>query len=161
MKTSAKSIATLLVLFSVFSFMRCSTETRSFKIHTITLRVDTENIDNSDLEKYCSFKGQPTGVPNSDFTIDVKPGDIILWVGESTSPGDHEVLIESINYRGGHGSKNLLGQNVIQGSNGVLAARVLKSAQVGEFEKYIIKFKVKNGQPGNGNFQIDPKLRIH
>ena len=161
MKKSNQAIQLVLMLFAVFVIAGCSGPAEK-GIHTIVLLVDTENIKNPNFEDYCSFAGQPAGVPDSAFTIDVKPGDIILWVGKSTSSDDHEVLIESINYRGRAGSKDLLGKNIIKGSNGVLAARIIKNAKVGEEEKYAISFKVKKDGPGgNGTFTIDPKLRIY
>jgi hypothetical protein len=155
------------MLFIVLGLMHCGKPQsgdamRTIKIHEVVLQVDTDNIVKPDLEPYCSFKGQPSGVSDKDFEIIVNPGDIILWIGEPISSSEDEVLIESINYRGGQGSKDLLGQNVINGSNGVLAAQIIKNAVSGEFEKYAISFKVKNnGVWRNGTFTIDPKLRIY
>ena len=157
----------VLMLFALFVIASCNSKDskdESFNAgivyHTIELLVDTENIKNPNFEDYCSFTGQPAGEPDSAFTVDVKPGDIILWVGKSISSDDHEVLIESINYHGGPGSKDLLGKNVINNSNGVLAARIIKNAQLGDEEKYAISFRVINDKPGIGIYTIDPKLRI-
>ena len=145
------------ILF-LFALLFCSLSYVSFAQteHLVTLNVNTGEIVKPDIAPYCNF-GQASDITNEDFTIYVKDGDTIRWVGVSTSSEDDRVEIHSINYQGG---KNVLGENVLNGVDGVVTGTVT-NAQAGDEEKYVVYFKVfNNGTQRNGMFQIDPKVKI-
>ncbi len=145
------------ILF-LFALLFCSLNyvTLAQTEHTVTLNVNTGEIVKPDIGPYCNF-GQADDVTNEDFTIYVRNGDTIRWVGVSTSSENDRVEIHSINYQGG---KNVLGANVLNGVDGVVTGTVT-NAQQGDEEKYIVYFKVfNNGTQRNGMFQIDPKVKI-
>lgn len=145
------------ILF-LFALLFCSLNyvTLAQTEHTVTLNVNTGEIVKPDIGPYCNF-GQADDVTNEDFTIYVRNGDTIQWVGVSTSSENDRVEIHSINYQGG---KNVLGANVLNGVDGVVTGTVT-NAQQGDEEKYIVYFKVfNNGTQRNGMFQIDPKVKI-
>jgi len=152
MKTSCK------ILISSFFLLYCITSfAQSQTVHTIVLNVNTGEIVKPDIEPFCSFEGQDPNVPDKDFTTKVSVGDIIIWVGRTSSEND-VVNITSINYRGG---KNILGKNRIGDQDGIVMATV-KTGVSGDEEKYTISFKVFNdGRRRNGTFLIDPKLTVH
>lgn len=124
--------------------------------YEVVLNVDTGEIVKPNESEYCSF-GQPSDISNEDYTIFVSNGDQIRWIGVSSSSDKDVVEISSINYQGG---KNLLGENVIRGQDGIVTATV-RDAEVGDEEKYTIGFKVLNdGEHRNGTFHIDPKIKV-
>lgn len=150
-----KTTNRILFLFALFL---CSLNyvTLAQTEHIVTLNVNTGEIVKPDIDPFCNF-GQASDVTNEDFTIYVKNGDTIRWVGISTSSENDSVEIHSINYQGG---KNVLGENVLNGVDGVVTGTVT-NAQRGDEEKYNVFFKVfNNGEQRNGMFQIDPKVRV-
>ncbi|MEQ8302698.1 MAG: AidA/PixA family protein [Cyclobacteriaceae bacterium] len=126
---------------------------------TITLYVDTSQIDNRNVDSACNF-GQDPGISNREFTVDVNLGDTITWEGVSANaPSTDTVSIESINHEGG---KNVFGQNVLRGSGGIVSGTAQYRTDGGEKYKYKISFKVtNNGSNRNGMFHIDPKIAVH
>lgn len=123
---------------------------------TVTLKVNTASITSSTTDKYSNF-GQAAGVSNKNYTIHAKKGDIIRWVGVSTSSSKDVVEIVSINHEGG---ARVFGKNVLQGSNGVVTG-VVTSQRNGDTEKYQVAFRVKNnGVARGGLYLIDPKIVI-
>lgn len=151
MKTTNRILFLFALLFCSLNYV-----TLAQTEHTVTLNVNTGEIVKPDISPYCNF-GQASDVTNEDFTIYVRNGDTIRWVGVSTSSENDGVEIHSINYQGG---KNVLGANVLNGVDGVVTGTVT-NAQGGDEEKYIVFFKVfNNGTQRNGMFQIDPKVKI-
>lgn len=125
-------------------------------IHTITLNVDTGMITKQTVNKYANF-GQNNGVSNEEYTTTVKLGDVVKWVGVSSSSGNDLVKITSINHEGG---ARFFNKNVLRGSGGIVSATV-STGKAGEYEKYKVKFKVYvNGVKKRGTFMIDPKIVI-
>lgn len=125
-------------------------------IHTITLNVDTENITNSNIAETCNF-GQDEEITNENYSIEVNIGDIVEWVGVSTSSSEDVVEIISINYEGG---ARVFDRNILRDNNGVVTG-VVSSGRPGDYQKYNVKFRVyRNGNRLSGVFKIDPKLLI-
>lgn len=156
MKTN-KSIFVLVVVLGILFNTNCFSQ--ESETHYITLNVDTSTI-NSQNESSVSNFGQEAGISNEDFTILVRRGDTIIWLGESSSSPDDVVNIKSINYEGGI---NIFNQNILQG-NGDVPERVVGTVvngNVGEFLKYKISFTVlNNGNRRGGTYMIDPKIQI-
>lgn len=131
------------------------------QVREIVLYVDTGNIQNPNVNDFCNF-GQPADISNEDFTTDANVGDTIVWRGiSSTNPGD-QVLIESINHEGDRGGRDIFGQNVLPGENGMVQGVVRNSTAGGPPYKYKITFRVlNNDEPRQGVYNIDPKIRIN
>lgn len=156
MKTN-KSIFILVVVLGILFNTNCFSQ--ESETYYITLNVDTSTI-NSQNESSVSNFGQEEGISNEDFTISVRKGDTIIWLGESTSSSDDVVNITSINYEGG---KNIFSQNRLKGNGQVpeLVVGTVVNGDVGEFIKYKISFKVlNNGNRRGGTYMIDPKIQI-
>lgn len=149
----------ILVLVSIFIFSFGSTTTVP-QTHIITLNVDTYAIENSNVDEVSNF-GQPQGVSNRDYTINVKKGDIVLWKGVSSSaPETDQVLISAINHEGG---ARVFGRNTLLDSpqNPGIVVGTVTEGKDGEEEKYKLSFKVMNDSiPRGGTYHIDPKIRV-
>jgi hypothetical protein len=142
-------IAILLLTFASTSYAQTE--------HVITLLVNTAEIKKPDIDVYCSFDGQDPNVAIIDYTTFVNNGDVIRWVGVSTSSEDDEVSITSINY---HGGKNLLGINTLSGNDGEVVGTI-RDGSANDEEKYTVSFKVwNNGKKRKGTFLIDPKIKV-
>ena len=137
----------------LFSFSNTSREPAANV--TVTLMVDTDAVNKDNTDETCSFMGQPEGVSNKAFTIEVNVGDVVTWVGASTSSDDDVVEIIQINYQGG---KNVFGSNALNGKDGVVQGQIVNSTVGAADCKYNIKFRVKGK---NGVFQIDPVIKSH
>lgn len=129
--------------------------------HTITLFVNTAEVTSQNTGAQCNF-GQAPGIPNEEFTIQVKPGDIIVWKGVSANAPETDIVnITAINHEGG---VNVFDKNVLRGNGQtpeVVIGHVVQGAP-GDEEKYSLSFKVtNNGVKRNGTFRIDPKIQIH
>ncbi len=151
-----KSTNQLLMLTAII-LLSFSTTSYAQPEHVIVLKVNTAEIAKPNIDGYCSFEGQDPEITNQDYTIYVNNGDVIRWVGVSTSSENDVVNITAINYQGG---KNLLGVNILRGDEGVVTGTVQNGA-VGEEEKYTLSFKViRNGTQKNGTYLIDPKIKV-
>ncbi len=126
---------------------------------TITLHVDTGNIDNKNTATTCDF-GQDEGISNEDFTVAVNVGDIITWEGvSSSSPSTDVVEITKIKYVKG---KNIFGKDLGPGNNRKITGKALSSTATEGDYKYDISFTVtNNGAKRNGTFHIDPVIQVH
>lgn len=125
--------------------------------HTITLNVDTGKITRSTVNSYSNF-GQSSSISNEDFTVEVNLGDIVKWVGVSSSNPNDVVKIESIKHR--RGKKVFDAGELTGGNSGVVSGRV-KNGSAGDYEKYDIKFRIYyNGTNKSKQFKIDPKIVI-
>jgi len=141
------------VVLLSFSINSCGPQTELTKHHTITLYVNTDSITEQDIDSTCNF-GQPKGVSNKDYTINVHVGDDITWVGVSSS-GDDKVRIKKIKYVS---DTEILNSNEI--NNALFSKKVhgkVKNGKKGDVEKYSIEFKIKGN---NKKFEIDPKLQV-
>lgn len=151
-------ILMVIVLLSL-AINSCS-ENKSKPVNRIiTLNVDTDNINRRNIDSTCNF-GQPKGVSNKDFTIEVKIGDTITWEGISSSTGDNTVDITKIKRQKG---KNIFDKDSLIGkgkNRKKVIGKALYSTEVNNKHKdykYKISFKVnKKGKP----YFIDPKIRV-
>jgi len=141
-----------------FGFISCDPQPNLSSQKTITLYVDTDNVNQSNLKATCNF-GQPSGVSNEEYVTEVNFDDKITWVGVSTSNTKVKVKIKKIEYVSDdeiltkRKNRNSWFSRVVKGK--------VKSAdddiKQGDTEKYLIEFKVKGIKE---RFIIDPKLRI-
>ncbi len=133
---------------------------KPFETHVITLQVNTNQIEVGNVNQVSTF-GQASDISNEDFTIVVKPGDIIMWKGVSSdAPDTDKVMIHSINHEGGARifSKNTLKDN--RQNPGVVLG-VVSEGKDGDEHKYKLSFKVlNNGTKRGGTFHIDPKIQV-
>lgn len=151
MKTKNILKKSIFILF-LFLFLNSYSQTT----HTITLNVDTGKITRTTTNQYSNF-GQPQNISNENFSISVKVGDYVEWVGVSSTSEDDTVDIVSINHEGG---ARVFGKNVLNGADGIVIGKVTEGRE-GDSEKYTIKFRVYvNGQAKPGIFKIDPKITI-
>lgn len=156
MRTNQHLLRMCLILFFALSTLTLSAQ----QVRTITLFVNTSEVSKDNTAVSCNF-GQPEGVTNEDYTIDVRVGDIIVWKGVSTSDPENDIVdIKAINHEGG---VNVFDRNVLRGngqSPETVSATIVQGAP-GSEEKYKLSFKVyNNGKKRNGTFHIDPKIRI-
>ncbi|MDH3709925.1 MAG: hypothetical protein OER04_08565 [Cyclobacteriaceae bacterium] len=142
----------LLVTILLLSIMGYGQE-----VHTITLSVATDQVENSNTHEVCNF-GQDPGISNEEFTIFVALGDTVKWVGVSANaPDSDEVEITAINHEGG---ARVFGRNKLNDTDGIVIG-VVTEGREGDEEKYKVSFKVhNNGVKRNGTFHIDPKIKV-
>jgi len=121
---------------------------------TITLNVDTDNINQQNLDSTCNF-GQVDGKSNEDYTTKVDLGDEITWEGKSIN-GSDKVKIIMIKYESG---AEILNNNEL--TNSLFSRKVNGQAikgMSGEVMKYSISFKITGN---NETFIIDPKIQVN
>jgi hypothetical protein len=126
---------------------------------TVTLTVDTADIQKPNVDAYCSF-GQSSG-SNEDYTTVANVNDTITWQGASGSSASDVVNITAINYEGGN---NIFNQPNLQGNGGnpETVQGTVQNDTGGDNETYTIFFTVYNGtNQRNGQFRIDPKIQIN
>lgn len=141
-------LAVLLISLSNVSF--------SQTVHTITLNVATGLIENTNVDEVCNF-GQDQSIANRDFSITVKKGDTVKWVGVSSDSSGDKVEITGINHEGG---VRIFGKNKLNDTDGIVIG-VVSDGKPGDEEKYKLSFKVfNNGVKRNGTFHIDPKIKV-
>ncbi|RCW93266.1 hypothetical protein [Winogradskyella arenosi] len=136
-------------------------------LYYITIHVETDKISNQNKLGVCYFTSEaPNGdITTStgnieDFNIEVKPSDIIIWRGvSSTNPEGDMVNIRSINHQGG---QNVFDRNILHGNGQtpeVVIGEVNPGTQ-GRIQKYAIKITVYNEDRKRGNYRIDPKITV-
>ena len=158
MKTTKQiSIMMAVVLLSV-SIISCNPQPNLLGQKTITLYVNTDSINQNNLDSTCNF-GQPKGVSNKDYLTEVKFDEKITWIGVSSSNAKVKVKIKKISYVTG---AEILTEREINNSlfSRVVHGKVKNGStdlKEGDIEKYLIEFKVKGKTK---RFIIDPKLRI-
>ncbi len=137
-----------------------SSANRLVEVKQVILYVDTERVDKSNLSETCNF-GQPAGISNEDYTLDVSVGDIIVWKGISSSNPDRDkVWVTSIDYVRGARFFNRKRLKEARENRGLVRGTVVKG-NPGDIEKYNLFFIVFNREERKkGVFRIDPKLRI-
>ncbi|CAL65010.1 hypothetical protein [Christiangramia forsetii] len=148
--------ATIVLLF--IGALLFSADSHSQNQKMIKLEVDTENINENNVDSTATF-GQPPETKNKDFTLDVKMGDIIIWQGNSTPGSGGLVRIKLFKHDNGI---KLLGTGRIseQNGTGVIVGRV-QNGEPGNEEKYTLNFEVrKRGSRTWTSYSIDPKLKL-
>lgn len=129
--------------------------------HVITLQVNTADIQNPNVNDFCSFVGQEPGVSNEDYTIVASVGDVVIWRGVSSSSPDDVVEIRAINHQGDRGGRNIFGQNQLQGENGQVVGTIQNTTEEGADYKYQLQFWVyNNGTRRGGTYNIDPRIKV-
>ncbi|WP_224491182.1 hypothetical protein [Robertkochia flava] len=125
----------------------------------VTLRVDTSNVDQTNLHETCDFGPQQEAQNASleDFYIEVDKNDEVIWEGVSKN-GKDEVIIEVISWKDGIPA---FGQNVnvlSRGPNpGTVSCRIRNNTGKPGNCRYNIIFSVSNKM---GTYTIDPDIRI-
>ena len=143
------------LLLSIFLSAHAAGQTE----RVITLQVNTSGINPQNVNEQSTF-GQPAEISNEDYTVEAEVGDTIIWEGVSTVEGDL-VEIESINHEGDRGGRDIFGQNILRGENGVVRGTILNTTDEGADYKYKITFRViRQGDNRRGVYHIDPKLRV-
>lgn len=128
--------------------------------HVIILEVNTADIENPNVNDFCSF-GQGPEISNEDYTIEANVGDTVIWQGVSTSSPNDSVEIRTINHQGSRGGRNIFGSNRLTGENGEVRGLILNTTEEGADYKYKIQFRVyNNGTRRRGTFNIDPKIKV-
>lgn len=134
--------------------------------NTVTLYVDTEaiqtNIPDPELGGVCDF-GQGPSISNEEYSISVSLNDVVQWVGVAKN-GTDIVNIEQIRYVRGPNpfpnSRRELSGTGDAGGGKTVSVQVTQSTG-NEGCKYLLKFTViRQGQPLNRMFNIDPDLRV-
>ena len=129
---------------------------------TITLYVNTADIQNPDINMYCNF-GQAEGITNEEYTINANVGDEIVWRGVPQSGSETSAVeIVAINHEGSNGGRDIFGgDNRLRAENGEVSGTIVAATDDGADYKYKISFRViHNGERRGGNFQIDPKIKV-
>ncbi len=166
MKSFAKTFLTIFIifLFSTFGFSQATI--------TITLIVDTDNFDPDDLPASCRFEAtwsdsdkivKSTPGDLEGFLIDAFVEDTIIWEGESSDPENVIVDIRKIKYKKGariFKNKANDGKKRNGSKKEKVKTKVLKSTKGKPDYKYDLSFKLKGANRANGNYKIDPKIRI-
>lgn len=177
-----KTTHSLLILMAVMSLMACKDQSApalkssdlpiniySNNIHVVTLYVDTDKINNGNVDEYANF-GQAVSISNEEYTTYVRKGDIVIWKGVSVTDPLDIVNISKINHQGG---PRLFNKNTLNGNGGddaganeVVVGVVTKGPEMKggnslDKEKYLLHFKVKkNGEPQIHSDKIDPYIKV-
>jgi hypothetical protein len=154
-------IKKLHILHAILCFALFLTGLYAQEEHVITLEVNTAEIQNPNVNDFCSFVGQESGVSNEDYTIVARVGDVVIWRGVSTSSPDDIVEIRAINHQGDRGGRDIFGQNQLQGENGQVVATIQNTTEEGADYKYQLQFWVyNNGTRRGGTYNIDPRIKV-
>ena len=124
---------------------------------TITLYVNTQSIDEKNIDEKCNFK-QPKGVTNEEYTVALAVGDTVIWEGVSLDSKEDLVTITNIDCTGG---SNIFGGKGIKGNGEGQFVGVVENDTNGEGETYSLYFEVFNGVKSRGIYSIDPKLQVN
>ncbi len=145
-------------LMLIFSLVYTNLDLNAQNTRIITLEVDTDNINQENIEETCTF-GEPASVSIKDFTYEVQRNDVIIWEGKPAQEGNGLVRITEFRHDNG---VELLGKRRIRDTDntGVVVGRVI-AGQPGDEEIYFIKFIVrKKGSQEWNEYIIDPKLKL-
>ncbi len=124
---------------------------------TITLYVNTESIDEKNIDEKSTFK-QAKDVSNEDYTVNLAVGETVIWEGVSLDSTNDIVTITNIDCTGGY---NIFGSKGIKGNPKGQFVGVVENDTNGEGETYSIFFEVFNGDKSRGIYSIDPKLQVN
>ena len=151
MKTTKQFSIMMAVVILSFIINSCDSPC---SYQTITLHVDTGNIDQQNMDAFCNF-GQRAGISNEEYTVKVRVDDTIIWEGVSSSSESDIVKIKKIKYESGIdilNKKELIGETEVVGK--------VKNGKEGDEEKYLIRFTVYNEGIIRDTYEIDPKLQV-
>ena len=123
----------------------------------ITLYVNTQTIDEKNIDANCNFK-QPEGISNEDYTVYVNIGDTIIWEGISLDTINDAVVITQVIYTGDY---NIFGKQSLKGGGNGQVTAVVENETNGEMEIYTICFDVYNSNKIRGSYSVDPKLQVN
>lgn len=135
----------------------------------VTLKVNTAEINQTNIEEYCNFDEQEEGSLNKNYTKEVNIGDMIVWKGVSTSSDEDFVNIISIDHEDG---KKIFGQRHLRGNGdepelvvGIVIDHTIDEDENGNIFDNIFKYGlsftvIKGGDKANGLFKIDPKIQV-
>lgn len=163
MKNSTRISVLIAFMFLVSCSQKFPLTIFTNQVHVITLYVNTNKIDQTNIAKHAHF-GQGPGITNEEYTTHVKKGDIVIWKGVSISDPKDIVNITEIEHKMQDKSKNFFDRNRLRGNGDdhETVVGTLKRAKRGEEQKYILKCTVidnGNGEPRKVAFEIDPKLK--
>lgn len=125
---------------------------------TISMKVDTKNLNQNNVEKHVRFSDdvEPAGNGSpKDFTSKVVKNQKILWKGQVLEPDgkDERVEILEVKRKSKDGGAELL-DHTKPNSNGTVEGKIKDKDMTG-VEKYDVQFKV------NGTvYVVDPKLEM-
>ena len=145
----------LIILF--FSFSLISEKLNAQKKIEITLIVDVDSIDSSNLDQTCSF-GQPADISNEDYTTGVSIGDEVKWKVEVKDGSKGSAKLSKFKHDNG---KKFFNKDTIGARSGKIKGKIESgSGSIGDTEKYTLEFEVKKKNGARETFSIDPKLKL-
>ena len=156
-----------LLLFATILLSLGKSYSQDQQTHTVTLYVNTAEITHQNTNQVCYIIAETSGEDpiQSDgdlenFTIEVNLGDIVVWNGVSTSSENDDVNIKRIKHE--HGPDVFENPDLPgNGQNREQVQGTVRRGNRGDIEKYKIHFTVfNNGNQRNGNFKIDPKIKV-
>ncbi|MEN8186944.1 MAG: hypothetical protein ABFR05_07425 [Bacteroidota bacterium] len=160
MKT-ANQILIAIVLLS-FSITSCNGQVRepikhliTKDGHIITLNVNTQEINNKNIEETCNF-GQHDSIKNEDFTIIAKVGDNIIWEGNSLSSNEDIVNIKKIKIKRG----TIIFDKDSLEDNRRVSGKVRYDTKDRPIYEYKLFFTVTH-EGKEKQYHIDPKIQVN
>lgn len=131
----------------------------------IDVHVDVDQLYNGGSIDACCSLGDDNGgrTPNgkpSQFKSNVYASRKVTWEPEKTgdNTNDYDLDLTEIDFQSG---KNIFGVDPLPaGSNGKVVGTVESTTNVGDQEKYDIKFKITKKRGSTKHFEIDPSLEV-
>jgi hypothetical protein len=163
MKTNIRlylGTAILMLVLSVSGFAQGT--------NIVTLNVDTDDINDSNVLEKCFFTWEKpdgtistsaSGAALEDWLITINITEIVEWKGSATT--DDNVIVDIIRIKRESGTPIFSGRT-LRGNNDPSGEKIrakpdrITNDQNGDF-KYTIKFRVKGMR---GSFDIDPKIKV-
>ena len=163
------SIVALFFLFSLLGFSQTSPSepARDPITITITLIVDTENFDPCDLDNSCQFEVKRSdgvdvpiysGEKLIDFLVEGIIDDEIIWQAKPKSASIGKVNIKKIDYNKGTRIFKKKDHSSVLSKR--IKVKALYCTDGKPDYKYDLSFKIKKAGKANGEYIIDPKIKI-
>ena len=149
-----KSKIILLVLLISLLLVSTFSNAQQKKID-LTILVDTDNIEQTNIPETCFFEDQPENTSIIDYLTEVQPNDEVKWKVKKADGS--RAAVRLVKFKHEKGIK-VFNQNEILEKNGRIKG-IVASDSIGETEKYIIEITVKREGDWE-NFYIDPKLKL-
>ncbi|WP_300434921.1 hypothetical protein [Christiangramia sp.] len=122
----------------------------------IILTVETDSINQNNLDKTCSF-GQPSTISNEDFLTEVQMGDEIKWKIKRKDGSSGSAKL--VKFKHDNGTRFFKKDSILERSGRIKG--VIDSGRVNDIEKYSLEFMVKKQNSNTWeNYTIDPKLKL-